>query len=1021
MTAASGILDATLNKFLQSDLAPVFIVEHHSNEVRYINGHRERCGYLGGFAQYRRAFHLSSHCILPSTFQVYIWKGLQRDNHFTLLRHQYRTYRSEMEAAGYVIRQASDTNAIVSEREVVEYSATSPCHMSESVGLVFNLGGVESDNTLLSHFHQINFEFYRRTLADRNLLKGVIKTERSVDRFDFGFAMLNQTDDATTVGFNLPEMTKCLDALPGSRDDRTLTHECVDSMVALSSLHVELLRIAKWAPSHQNEKRNKMFAQRLVQKKGSNEAQQLSNLFEGMSVGLSNHSRIVNGVSQTVTLCNHYDQFNDARDGYDSNITALSFLPVGGEVHRVAVNGYNKHGCGLAFEKSNNAEGLLQFLLQAKATTMKDRWDFHPSMLQFSDCSEYKAIPAIADKSLTYSFYVGTVIDLTNFIQGNLYVLLEIIYCMFINTSPVGWREGILLVVEKGDPKKTVVENFCELLCASPEKSASGGRWQRFTTSAGKSCSLSQIYLSLYNLKLICERHHQYESLEALIGAITSSVYDGGVKLAGDLHAHQTVAILCRLGVLTKNEFRNEANFCEGNGTTRFLSREWGFDTAPKRKGLMRFLEVNTGMPSEILENGMCLIGVDSKFQEGMTNKSTKTDVVYRGMRFYPYDESGNRLKEIDQNGRVKVLKPFVWHTKVESLSPRIVKWWGGTDLILREVNAQEMLIFSLRTKDYQPDKKVAKLKIQQPAYKIDWSTKLSKPTQYAPGRLIQLKRKRKKGRQKKEEATFHHETVRELYGLSDGSEEFDPCEKIDTGCHLLAQSFLQDGFQVKVPGNKALCLAGHHDVDVFEFVTREMGLDNITETCASYPQENGQPGWSVALSATLQGGSGVAADSAEGDFMLPVNYHSRHASGRHLYNSKKSAKEAAMMKMLCTNNPEKISKLIPERGQIPGILIRKRQRGGQHPWLLIMNDSGFVIGFDYCMLDELNSKHGGCVPSSVVGITEGLMSKLCPFVDIPSCPAEEGKQKRNRGRKNTSLKAYRSKKKKREKERNNT
>ena len=613
-----------LAQYLKTDYAPVFIVEHHDNGVKHINGHRDKCSYLGGFAKYRRAYHKSSHCIMPSARQVYIWNGLQRDNHFTLLKFKYKAYRAEMIASGYSFRLATEARGPEVQREIVEYDSETPYHFSESLGVVVNESGIDGDEIILRHFESINFQFYHKILTS-GTLKGLIKTERSVDRFDFGYAMLNQRDSKTLLGFNLPEITKALDKFEGSLPNVSLSKDCVHSMTELTGLYSRIQRMSNRPEGHPNKGRNKMFAQRLVEAKGGASLRDKVNLFDGMSVGLSNHTKIKGSERKKVTLSNHYDHFNDARSGYDGNITSICFLNHNGSMHRMAVNAYNKHGCGLGYEKSQRTASLLAYLKDAKRTMMTGRWSFRPDILSFPpESNEYKFIPAIADKNLNYSFHVGTILELADKICYNLFMLMEIIYCTYIMADPIGWREGVKLALSKGDPNKSIVENFCELLCTKDKKSISSGEVHRFSTFAARSCSMMQIYMSLFNMLTICRNGDSYKSTKDFVRDMTKSVYKGGVKLAGDVLAHQTVAILCRLFVMTNKNLIDDANFCNDNGTARYLSDEWGFFTRKQRESLMVHLKEKLGWSATFVENAVFLVGVDGKFQDSDSSEKKK-------------------------------------------------------------------------------------------------------------------------------------------------------------------------------------------------------------------------------------------------------------------------------------------------------------------------------------------------------------------------------------------------------------
>ena len=150
----------------------------------------------------------------------------------------------------------------------------------------------------------------------------------------------------------------------------------------------------------------------------------------------------------------------------------------------------------MAFNKKDKAGGLLRFLQEAQQGPFKDRWTFDSKMLKMEGPDDkYNVQEALVDKDFMYLFYVGTIIEVSCWIKFNLMMLLELIYCTYINTSLISWHEGIILALTKGDKSKSIVENFCTLLCQSEQKSASARIAQQFTTSAGRSYLLLHTYL----------------------------------------------------------------------------------------------------------------------------------------------------------------------------------------------------------------------------------------------------------------------------------------------------------------------------------------------------------------------------------------------------------------------------------------------------------------------------------------------------------------------------------------------
>ena len=67
-----------------------------------------------------------------------------------------------------------------------------------------------------------------------------------------------------------------------------------------------------------------MFAKKLVVERGRNVVKRCNNLFNSISVSLSNYLRTTKWVSYTVTLCNHFNQFKGLRGEF----TALWFVMI---------------------------------------------------------------------------------------------------------------------------------------------------------------------------------------------------------------------------------------------------------------------------------------------------------------------------------------------------------------------------------------------------------------------------------------------------------------------------------------------------------------------------------------------------------------------------------------------------------------------------------------------------------------------------------------------------------------------
>ena len=67
----------------------------------------------------------------------------------------------------------------------------------------------------------------------------------------------------------------------------------------------------------------------------------------------------------------------------------------------------------------------------------------------------------------------------------------------------------------------------------------------------------------------------------------------------------------------------------------------------------MFHLKEKSGWSVEMIENRVCLIGVDNRFQNsnnGVTRKSTKNDIVYWGMKFYKLDNDKTKLVCINED-----------------------------------------------------------------------------------------------------------------------------------------------------------------------------------------------------------------------------------------------------------------------------------------------------------------------------------------------------------------------------------
>ncbi len=85
-----------VDQWLQSTGCPWLIIEEHLSDVQYIKYFRTMTGPLGGFAPFRRKYHIGSYIIPASAEQVYYSEDLHFKPHFLLTSAIAHNYINEM-------------------------------------------------------------------------------------------------------------------------------------------------------------------------------------------------------------------------------------------------------------------------------------------------------------------------------------------------------------------------------------------------------------------------------------------------------------------------------------------------------------------------------------------------------------------------------------------------------------------------------------------------------------------------------------------------------------------------------------------------------------------------------------------------------------------------------------------------------------------------------------------------------------------------------------------------------------
>ena len=189
-------------------------------------------------------------------------------------------------------------------------------------------------------------------------------------------------------------------------------------------------------------------------------------------------------------------------------------------------------------------------------------------------------------KDVYYSPFVHKALT----IGDNLYLVLEVVYCMAFTPSLTGWCLGIDMALESNANDNLI---FCSInLMRDNYGCVSAGGYNRRQVSHGRRAMKKATIQSLIDLLIPIQFADSSDDTVELLVRFVKSPADDEVFLVGQLVAQEMINVLTKIGVISNHRHLTNVQIASGTKTSKRL-KTLGVRSDTHRTELMPYLSQN--------------------------------------------------------------------------------------------------------------------------------------------------------------------------------------------------------------------------------------------------------------------------------------------------------------------------------------------------------------------------------------------------------------------------------------------
>ena len=188
-------------------------------------------------------------------------------------------------------------------------------------------------------------------------------------------------------------------------------------------------------------------------------------------------------------------------------------------------------------------------------------------------------------------------------IGDNLYLVLEVVYCMAFTPSLTGWCLGIDMALESNADDNLI---FCSInLMHDNYGCVSAGGYNRRQVSHGRRTVEKATIQSLIDLLIPIQFADSSDDTVELLVRFVKSPADDEVFLVGQLVAQEMINVLTKIGVVSNHRHSTNIQIATGTKTSKRLET-LGINSAMHRVEIISYLSQNLVVSLDKVENGLC-------------------------------------------------------------------------------------------------------------------------------------------------------------------------------------------------------------------------------------------------------------------------------------------------------------------------------------------------------------------------------------------------------------------------------
>ena len=541
--------------------------------------------------------HYATLFVQQAPTQAYICENLHHHNHGQLTEEEKYDYIEQLHCKGF--KQV--------DRQGLQFARPKLYYIILDAHEDWNIDEIKVLNNFHLHPQLMNLvdELNMYELAHHLLIQEWETTKHWVNgrenfQISHGYNHLDQTDGKSYPGLYVPRRhTKPQNMSGVSNEDSNLE----DTLIRKQAINTKILdwmtTYFQLQTSFPQTERKALFLNKYLVGMGKT----IGDIrCEGGTFVASGPlmSRTPKGVSTAICSwhvdTNNESVKNDEIGGSNKNFcfNQMLLMPYPNRRHpvwiRVGLNQYDKKCVGDVFDKLGATTKFLALAAQYMETISPQLQDFsninwvtkqnQAWAIAQNEGVDYATLEADPNKDCYYSWHVHVIFTEVLPIFGwNEYILVEVLFCLTLTPSSIGWRQGLRYAIRSRGNGKNLVTNFVLNMVFKHDATAfQFGKKSRHQVSSRGLLSMHDMCISCYNLlSLIRYANTQTSSSSQLYEDMSSSPrkhkggHIGGVFGASTLTCHSIVQIATLIGLITRVDHSRHVIIPTGTMTEKRL------------------------------------------------------------------------------------------------------------------------------------------------------------------------------------------------------------------------------------------------------------------------------------------------------------------------------------------------------------------------------------------------------------------------------------------------------------------